>query len=70
MAIQKSTISTIKSTIATAIVFALLGTTIGSGITYQYLKEDHFKIHKTNIGMMIFIKDKIYNLSEMRALDQ
>jgi hypothetical protein len=69
MAIQKATISIIKSTILTATISVLFGAVIGSSVMYQYLKTDHFKIHKTNIGMMIFIKDKIYNLSEMRAMN-
>jgi hypothetical protein len=70
MAIQKSTISTIKSTILTATISILFGAVIGSSVMYQYLTLDHFKIYKTNIGLMVFVKDKIYNLSEMRSLDQ
>ena len=36
---------------------------------FQYITLDHFKVYKTNIGMMVFINDKIYNLSELKSLD-
>jgi hypothetical protein len=63
------TLSTMKYIIISAICGILLGFVVGGGVTYQYLTEDHFKVYKTNIGLMVFVKDRIYNLSELKSLD-
>ena len=70
MAIQKSTVNNIRCVLASTLTGLILGLAIGGGVVYKYLTLDHFMVHKTNIGFMIFIKDKIYNLSEMRSLEQ
>lgn len=69
MAIQKSTIDGLKCMIVSTVSGLILGAAIGGGVVYKYLTVDHFLVYKTNIGMMIFIKDKIYNLSELKSLD-
>ena len=69
MAIQKSTISNLKCMLISSLTGLILGSTIGGGVVYKYLSEDHFLVYKTNIGLMIFIKDRIYNLSELKSLD-
>lgn len=69
MAIQKSTISNLKCMLISSLTGLILGATIGGGVVYKYLSEDHFLVYKTNIGLMIFIKDRIYNLSELKSLD-
>lgn len=69
MAIQKVTINNIKSVLISSIAGLILGAAIGGGVAYQYLTEDHFKVYKTNIGLMVFVKDRIYNLSELKSLD-
>ena len=70
MAIQKATTNAIKTILLSIISGIILGLAVGAGGTYKYLTLDHFKIYRTNIGLMVFVKDKIYNLSEMRSLDQ
>lgn len=69
MAIQKSTVNNLKCMFISTLSGLILGTVIGGGVVYKYLTEDHFLVYKTNIGLMIFIKDKIYNLSELKSLD-
>jgi hypothetical protein len=69
MAIQKSTINNLKCALISSISAFIIGAILGGGYMYEYLIEDHFKVHKTNIGLMIFVKDKIYNLSELKSLD-
>ena len=69
MAIQKSTVNSIKCMLVSTLSGLVLGTVIGGGVVYKYLTVDHFLVYKTNIGLMIFIKDKIYNLSELKSLD-
>ena len=69
MAIQKSTVNSIKCMLVSTLSGLVLGAVIGGGVVYKYLTEDHFLVYKTNIGLMIFIKDKIYNLSELKSLD-
>ena len=68
MTIQK-TINDIKCMLISSVCGLILGTVIGGGVIYKYLTEDHFLVYKTNIGLMVFIKDKIYNLSELKSLD-
>ena len=69
MAIQNSTVNSLKCMLISTLSGLILGTAIGGGVVYKYLTEDHFLVYKTNIGMMIFIKDRIYNLSELKSLD-
>lgn len=59
----------LKYIIMSAILGVVLGLLIGGFSVYQYINADYFKIYKTNIGMMVFVKDKIYNLSEMKSMD-
>ena len=70
MAIQKTTINNIKTMLISTISGLILGAVLGGGVVYKYLLEDHFKVYKTNIGLMIFVKDKIYNLSELKSLGE
>ena len=69
MAIQKSIVSSLKCMIISTVSGLVLGSVIGGGFVYKYMAADHFLVYKTNIGLMIFIKDKIYNLSELKSLD-
>lgn len=59
----------LKYIIMSAILGVVLGLLIGGFSVYQYTNDSYFKIYKTNIGMMVFVKDKIYNLSEMKSMD-
>lgn len=59
----------LKCIIITTILSATLGLLVGGFIVYQYINTEYYKIYKTNIGMMVFVKDKIYNLSEMKSMD-
>lgn len=69
MAIQKETLNNMKCMLISSICGLILGAVIGGGVVYKYLTVDHFLVYKTNIGLMVFIKDKIYNLSELKSLD-
>jgi hypothetical protein len=59
----------LKCIIITTILSATLGLLVGGFSVYQYTNTEYYKIYKTNIGMMVFVKDKIYNLSEMKSMD-
>lgn len=68
MAVQTTT-NAVKLAILSTIGGFIIGLAVGSAITYKYITIDYFKVYKTNIGFMVFIKDKLYNLSEMRSLE-
>ncbi len=59
----------IKMIIITSVISIIIGSMIGSYGTYSHMNSTHVLLHKTNIGFMVFIKDKIYNLSEMRSMN-
>ena len=59
----------LKCIIITTILSVTLGLLVGGFSVYQYINTEYYKIYKTNIGMMVFVKDKIYNLSEMKSMD-
>lgn len=66
---SEETALNIKSMLISTVSGMILGAVLGAGILFQYITLDHFKVYKTNIGMMVFINDKIYNLSELKSLD-
>ena len=66
MAIQKNNL---KSIIISAVIAFILGISIGVVVMFEYMNISYFKIYKTNIGMMVFVKDRIYNLSEMKSME-
>ena len=49
MAIQKSTVNSIKCMLVSTLSGLVLGAVIGGGVVYKYLTEDHFLVYKTNI---------------------
>lgn len=59
----------LKCVITSSLVGLLLGGCIGAGAVFQYMDFSYFKIYKTNIGMIVFVKDKIYNLNEMKSME-
>lgn len=69
MAIKDTTKSTIKSIMISTLSGVILGAVLGSGIMYQEMKSDHVQLYKTGIGYFVFIKDKVYNLSELKSLN-
>ena len=68
MAIQKS-MNLVKNTIVSIVVGVIFGAILGGVLTYQTMSIDHFTIHKTNVGMIVFVKDKVYNLNELKSMD-
>jgi hypothetical protein len=69
MATQNDTKSTIRSILISTLSGVILGVVLGSGFMFQYLKSDHVQLYKTGIGYFVFIKDKVYNLSELKSLN-
>jgi hypothetical protein len=69
MAIQKPSAQVVKSILLSTLSGVILGAVLGSGFMFQYLKDDHVQIYKTGIGYFVFIKDKVYNLSELKSLN-
>ena len=59
----------IKSIAISTLSGVILGAVLGSGIMFQYLKADHVQLYKTGIGYFVFVKDKVYNLSELKSLN-
>ena len=57
-----------KQIIIATIVGLVIGLSIGSGVVYQTMQSKYFIIHNTNIGGFVFWNNKIFNLSEMKTI--
>ncbi|CAB4222204.1 hypothetical protein UFOVP1655_54 [uncultured Caudovirales phage] len=62
-------INNLKVIIVSSIIGFIMGSVITGFSVYQHINTEYYKLHMTNIGMMIFVKDKIYNLSEMKSME-
>ncbi len=68
MAIKEIT-KNLKQILLSIIAGLIFGIIVGAGFTYQYITQDHAELHKTEIGYFVFIKNKVYNLTELKNLD-
>lgn len=57
-----------KQQIIALLVGTLLGSLVSGGIVYYNLESKYFTIHKTNIGGFVFWQGKIFNLQEMKTI--